>query len=904
MSSVRNDSITTDTLRELREKAGLSQEEAGKWLNVNRKQVGKYESGESIPREGKREYFILYLWDGLGLKDDRILFGQIWEDIMINLWGWNSITNSEKYKYFYGNLDPDNLALTNQPSLPPDLIVPELIGRNDLITEFIQFLNLNTWMVLTGKAGVGKTALAATLAKDKRIQEQYPAGFLWASLGQSPHIPNILAYWAKQLNRDISRLGSIRDQAQAIRNAIGEKKYLIIIDDVWDLPTIKKLLVGGANSSYLVTTRDESVAQGLTTIECIRKIHELNEAKSYQLLQSLAPQICKTYPDQCREVSLASGGLPLQLVLVGGYLKGTRQYTHFPETAAEIISTLSDPQQFLSLSGPRLGSDDNEQLTLEATITLSLKNLSAKTQSTFYALGAFAPKPRKFHRVAAEFVCQADVAMLTTLVDRNLLEIYPDGWLSIHKSVADIARTKLSHESMMMHSYYYLQLLCEGLGFDGIVVSKIDESGDALVEQMIGDDNSPNWNQIHPIYEQIDWLFTSLDDQYIPMFSSLLFKYQSHFGLWEDGFKWTERALTFAIQEGNKILQCRLLQNLGKIHFATGELDKAENYYEKSLDICVQIEAIEEEMFTRLELGNIKFARGYWNEAWTAYETALQIATTQNHASVICVARLQKGHIFVEKGNFDDARGEYHASLEISRQLGHISNERAALEGVASTYAEQGQIKQAIILSHDILDFDERFQNLSGQAVVLGNMGTYYLKLKDSTKAEEYIKKSLDISHKIQNPHGVGLAYLNLSKLQLQLADKNRIPLGHLFFNLKPKHKNNSHLDKALEYSEKSRSIFEKIESNHDLGKILTHIAYVYYIKGDQEKARSFFKLSLTKLHPDSPVYSYAVRSLIKIKIMRQLEILMYLILISIVAAICWIISTSSYGFEFFRFYR
>src|SRR5215469_12609004 len=53
--------------------------------------------------------------------------------------------------------------------------------------------------VLNGLPGVGKTALAVTLAHDSEIRDYFSDGVLWAGLGPNPNIPGLLSHWGSIL---------------------------------------------------------------------------------------------------------------------------------------------------------------------------------------------------------------------------------------------------------------------------------------------------------------------------------------------------------------------------------------------------------------------------------------------------------------------------------------------------------------------------------------------------------------------------------------------------------------------------------------------------------------------------------------------------------------------------------
>jgi transcriptional regulator with XRE-family HTH domain len=142
----------------------------------------------------------------------------------------------------------------------------KLIERGDLLSTLKKHLcaqNRSTIAALYGLPGTGKTALALELAYDDEVRAHFPDGIIWVRLGQFPDLRTLLSVWAQELglaSRDIARLESISTLGQMLTSLIGDRSFLFVIDDAWDINDALAFKVGGGRCGYLLTTRSPSLA--------------------------------------------------------------------------------------------------------------------------------------------------------------------------------------------------------------------------------------------------------------------------------------------------------------------------------------------------------------------------------------------------------------------------------------------------------------------------------------------------------------------------------------------------------------------------------------------------------------------------------------------------------------------
>src|SRR5437762_7455797 len=161
-----------------------------------------------------------------------------------------------------------------------------LIGREQDLAHIKQRLYEGgnaALTVLHGLPGVGKTALATALAHDPEIRAHFSDGVLWAGLGPNANILDVLSRWAARVGLSATereRLSNTQAWASAIRNAISSRKWIVIIDDVWQYEDVQALRVGAQGCAHLVTTRHRAIAAQMTPNAVM--IAELNPRQSVE----------------------------------------------------------------------------------------------------------------------------------------------------------------------------------------------------------------------------------------------------------------------------------------------------------------------------------------------------------------------------------------------------------------------------------------------------------------------------------------------------------------------------------------------------------------------------------------------------------------------------------------------
>ncbi|XP_043816282.1 putative disease resistance protein RGA1 isoform X1 [Manihot esculenta] len=153
----------------------------------------------------------------------------------------------------------------------------DVIGRDqarDNIIEMLQHVDGENVSIIpiVGIGGLGKTTLAKLVYNDQRVATLFELK-LWVCVSDVFELDKVIIKILNSASPDKKYLDMGIDQLQrSLREALNERKYLLILDDVWSEDPrkwleLKTLLMGGANGSKIVvTTRSNRVAEIMGTV--------------------------------------------------------------------------------------------------------------------------------------------------------------------------------------------------------------------------------------------------------------------------------------------------------------------------------------------------------------------------------------------------------------------------------------------------------------------------------------------------------------------------------------------------------------------------------------------------------------------------------------------------------------
>ncbi|HEX8172162.1 MAG TPA: BTAD domain-containing putative transcriptional regulator [Thermoanaerobaculia bacterium] len=288
----------------------------------------------------------------------------------------------------------------------PPVSLTSLVGRERELAELQALLEARRLVTLTGVGGSGKTRLAAELAL--RLDWQRPDGVAWVELGPCGDPLLVPQLTAAALSLRAPQSGTI----EALVDALREREFLLVLDNcehvVGEAAGLARALLMRCPKLRMLATSREPLGVGGEHVWPVPPIAPDDAVRLFtERAAAVDPSFAASSTEIIRDICLRLDSIPLAIELAAARVRVL--------TPEQIAARLED--RFSVLTGGARTADPRHR-TLRAAIDWSFALLSEREQRLLERLSVFAGP---FTLEAAEGVCDADLDLLTGLVDKSLV---------------------------------------------------------------------------------------------------------------------------------------------------------------------------------------------------------------------------------------------------------------------------------------------------------------------------------------------------------------------------------------------------------------------------------------------------------------------------------------------------
>ncbi|XP_037451357.1 disease resistance protein RGA5-like [Triticum dicoccoides] len=219
----------------------------------------------------------------------------------------------------------------------------ELVGIDEPKAEVIKLLTKGAstqekmkLVSIVGSGGMGKTTLANQVYQDLKGEFEYRA---FLSVSRNPDMMNIMRTIFSEVSGQRyadTEAGSLQQLISKINDFLVDKRYFIVVDDIWDVGTWHVINlafpVTSAGSIIITTTRINDVAESCRStpfsgdIYCIRPLDMVHSSKLFYTRLFNSEENCPSYLKIVSEHILKKcARLPLAIIAISGLLANTER---------------------------------------------------------------------------------------------------------------------------------------------------------------------------------------------------------------------------------------------------------------------------------------------------------------------------------------------------------------------------------------------------------------------------------------------------------------------------------------------------------------------------------------------------------------------------------------------------
>ncbi|GAA3373809.1 transcriptional regulator AfsR [Streptomyces sannanensis] len=579
-------------------------------------------------------------------------------------------------------------ALTSPASKPPAAV--ESTGRPSVA-------------VISGMAGVGKSALAAHIAH--AIGGEFPDGQLYFNLhghtpGMTPLAPaQALAAMLCDLGVDTCRIPDEPDAAAAmLRSTLVASRVLLVLDDAASAAQVRPLLPAASGCAVIVTSRSP-----LTALDGADRfpLAPLSAAESGELLRSVAGRDLHQHADRIAELC---GRLPLALRVVAARL------------AARHALTAGTMAGLLDAEDGRLDHLEYDDLSVRRSLAVAHDALDPDAALALRRLGTL--DLAEYEAPVVARLMDTDErrasAALDRLADVALLEEVAYGRFAPHDLVRHFAR-----ELAVRHDAYpvraaaterALRWYAEAVRQASLAVVRNNGDGEKRLPPPIGD--------------------------------------AAPFASTERAFAWGDRELANLATLTEKYARSSptvllLVRSCFPLFQNRGRFPELRCLNQQALDAARASRDPRAEAYALADLAGAYFLCGRWDTALALNDEALALWRRLGEGGRVQRCLGNRGMLLESLGRYEAAAEALEQSLEYARRLGDERGEAIVLSHLGNLMEHQDP-RQAIEYHARSLAVGERLGSVQLRRTALTNIGYAHIELGEPYAAVRHFEASLD----------------------------------------------------------------------------------------------------------------------------------------------------------------
>lgn len=722
---------------------------------------------------------------------------------------------------------------------------------------------------ITGRAGIGKSALASKLLADLEHNK-------WPNTSEGPEVDGI-AYLSTGIGAGVSleqiflkcarmigdpsveaiwksTSANLDEKISYLLSKADEGIYIILLDNIDKLMDESSHLVEAQLCRFLelaqsqqhslrliITSREQIRFQGVGHCDlhhyfAVRLNDGLPNEEAVEFLREMDPQgelgLAEAKNAILTEIVAMTHGVPRALQLFASILAND-PFLNLQQLRKTFFDSEDVVKELVEENYLRL--DNNARLVL---LTLAVFKRAVTTVAVDFMLQEFVPgldvptNLRRLTRAQTVTIDRVTNQIALNEVDREwIYSLYRNraiegafpGLTALNRRAAEYYRQQ-HHLREEWHSIedvrpqlYQIEHLIDA-GDYGEALAVTDEIDPAL----------EMWGYYEHVVELREALNGHLADSELMGNLTRLGRLYALLGQIDKARGHFEEALAIARRSVNRRAESYILGRLGSCAYDLGELQESRSKYEEALSVAREVDDPLCEGMNLYGLGRCHRGGFELALAISRFEEALKkLGEIGNSPHNIWREGIRSQYLIAQSLNnlglcyrvlcdVAQARQNYERAIEVMNQINDRGGKAYVMTNTASLERLLGNLAGALSLCHQALDIYFDIKDRWGEGSVLRNIGSLYSDLGDSEKASDYHQKALANNQTVNNRKGTAITLLNISLNCLRAERKQE----------------------AIDYARRSFDLFRAIGAVRYESHAATQLSWSLLIDGQFSEAR------------------------------------------------------------------
>jgi DNA-binding SARP family transcriptional activator/tetratricopeptide (TPR) repeat protein/DNA-binding XRE family transcriptional regulator len=631
--------------------------------------------------------------------------------------------------------------------------------------------------VVSGTAGVGKTAVAVHWAHRSRVR--FPDGQLYLDLrgygpGRAVEPGDALSGFLRALGVAGADIPAEPDERAAkYRTMLHGLRLVVVLDNAGSVQQVRPLLPGSPSCFVVVTSRDS--LPGLIARHGARRLplDLLSPREAFDLLRTLLGTRVEVEPDAAESLAEYCARLPLALRLVAE-LAISRPGAKLRELVAE----LADERGRLDL----LDGGGDPETAVRAVFSWSYRHLPADSARVFRLWGLHPGRDFTIGATAALAGTGIDEAhrLTETLVRAHLVQETIPGRFQQHDllrvyagELAGVDEAESHHALTRLFDYY---VYAASRAMD--VVSPQEEHlrpriplPATEIDEWPGVGNAHAWLEAERrnLLAVADHATRHDRPEHLRQLSGILWQYLDLGGYSDDALVLHTHASAIAHDSGDRAGEAEPLTLVALGHWRTGRSREALRYLEEALVIVRDTGNTSVETYVLTTLALVCRALGRFDDAVGYAKQALALARETGDRTSQALVLVVLGCACRAVGRFADAIDHFERALPLARETSDRTTEGYVRTNLGDVFSALGRHEEAVHSLEEGLDHFYATGIRASEGYALGILGAVHRELGQYDKASEYLERALKISRETGGRTNESVALKNLGDVHQAL---------------------------------------------------------------------------------------------------------------------------------------